>query len=52
MNGTISYELAKVMMADRQREAGRGRTVAVARAARRGETVARRVRTVLRARTA
>ncbi len=63
MNGTVRCELAKVMIADRQREAGRARTArtaAQARAARHGGlagvrpggTVARRVRILLRARAA
>jgi hypothetical protein len=59
MNGTISYELANVMIADRQREADRARTVATARAARAarrgvrgGESVTRRMFTLRRARTA
>jgi len=60
MNGRIRYELAKVMIADRQREAERSRTQAQAQAARRddgagarsGQTVTSRVRTLLRSRTA
>jgi hypothetical protein len=76
MNAGIRTELAKVMIADRQREAAHAATVAQARAARRasaqtrgadgagagarsgetmarsGGTVARRVRALLRTRTA
>jgi hypothetical protein len=60
MNGIVRYELANVMIADRLREADRNRIVAQARAARRadqaatrsGQTVTRRVRALLRARTA
>jgi hypothetical protein len=63
MNGTVRYELAKVMIADRQREAEHARFVRDAQAARAarhddeagarpGPAVTRRVRALLRARTA
>jgi hypothetical protein len=65
MNGSIRCELAKVMIADRQRKAEHASTVAQAQAARRdasaagdtatvasGTTIVGRVRTLLRIRTA
>jgi hypothetical protein len=64
MNGNFRYELAKAMVADRQRAAGRAATAAQLSAARRDEragasnaarpsvTVVSRMRTLLRSRTA
>jgi hypothetical protein len=60
MNGNIRYELAKTMIADRQRKTAHAATVAQARAARRtvvtdaraAQTLARRTRALLRPRTA
>lgn len=56
MNGTVQYELAKTMIAERQREAQRRHAYGTGREARRARLqlplVARRVRIFLHTRTA